>query len=117
MPTQWPCDLWIQYLHIDASFRSWHSNRLAAFKRRFNCEIRIEALGILCSHFSVAMHKILIVVFFLVQVADDMEAAVTAALDQGFRTGDLMSTGMKQVSCSAMGKILLDSLRQPAMAH
>ena len=51
------------------------------------------------------------------QVADDMEAAVTSALDQGFRTGDLMSSGMKQASCTEMGKILLDSMRQPAMAH
>lgn len=51
------------------------------------------------------------------QVADDMEAAVTSALDQGFRTGDLMSDGMKQLSCSDMGQVLLKAVRQPAMAH
>lgn len=35
--------------------------------------------------------------------ADAVENAVNAALDAGFRTGDIMSDGMKFVSCSEMG--------------
>jgi len=35
--------------------------------------------------------------------ADRIEAAVSAVLDQGLRTGDIMSEGMTQVTCSAMG--------------
>ena len=40
------------------------------------------------------------------QVADHLEQAVTAALDAGYRTGDLMSSGMKQVGCVELGDIL-----------
>ena len=35
--------------------------------------------------------------------ADRIEAAVASVLDQGLRTGDIMSAGMTQVGCSAMG--------------
>ena len=50
------------------------------------------------------------------QVAESLEKAVEAALDRGFRTGDLMSNGMKQVGCSQMGDILEEAVaaRQPA---
>lgn len=41
------------------------------------------------------------------QVADRLENAVTAALDGGYRTGDLMSSGMKQVGCSEIGDIIV----------
>ncbi|KAK9816430.1 hypothetical protein WJX72_000116 [[Myrmecia] bisecta] len=44
----------------------------------------------------------------LPQVAAKLEAAVTAALDAGYRTGDLMSPGMKQVG--TRGLILLNGL-------
>ena len=42
-----------------------------------------------------------------VQIADRLEHAVTAALDGGYRTGDLMSSGMKQVGCSELGDIIV----------
>lgn len=44
------------------------------------------------------------------QVADRLEQAVTAALDAGFRTGDLMSAGMKQVGCVELGDILVKQI-------
>ena len=46
----------------------------------------------------------------LVQVADRLENAVTAALDAGYRTGDLMSSGMKQVGCVELGDILVKQI-------
>ena len=46
-----------------------------------------------------------------VQVADRLEAAVTAALDGGYRTGDLMSAGMKQVGCVELGDILVRQIQ------
>ena len=39
--------------------------------------------------------------------ASQIEAAVTQALDAGYRTGDIMSSRMKPVGCKAMGEILL----------
>ena len=42
--------------------------------------------------------------------ASQIEAAVTQALDAGYRTGDIMSPGMKPVGCSAMGAVLLKIL-------
>ncbi len=40
------------------------------------------------------------------QVADRLEAAVNAALDQGYRTADLWKEGTKKVKCSEMGELL-----------
>jgi 3-isopropylmalate dehydrogenase len=40
-------------------------------------------------------------------VADRIEAAVSAALDAGYRTGDIMQPGCKQVGCKAMGQAIL----------
>lgn len=45
------------------------------------------------------------------QVADRLEAAVTAALDGGFRTGDIMQPGCKQVGCQEMGEVVLSKLQ------
>ena len=61
------------------------------------------------------MHT-LVLSMLAVQVAASLEKAVEAALDRGFRTGDLMSSGMKQVGCSQMGDILEEAVaaRQPA---
>ncbi|MEO0927311.1 MAG: isocitrate/isopropylmalate family dehydrogenase, partial [Cyanobacteria bacterium J06643_13] len=42
--------------------------------------------------------------------ATEIEAAVNQVLDQGYRTGDIMSAGMKQVGCKQMGDILLEIL-------
>lgn len=46
----------------------------------------------------------------LPKVADRLEQAVTAALDAGYRTGDLMSSGMKQVGCVELGEILVSQI-------
>jgi len=51
-----------------------------------------------------------------VQVADRLESAVTAALDAGYRTGDLMSPGMQQIGCSALGDVLLQHIEEPSLA-
>ncbi|KAL2651520.1 hypothetical protein R1flu_019648 [Riccia fluitans] len=44
------------------------------------------------------------------KAADLIEAAVSTALDKGYRTGDLMSSGKTLVGCKKMGEILLESL-------
>ncbi|MGL5081437.1 MAG: 3-isopropylmalate dehydrogenase [Microcoleaceae cyanobacterium] len=41
------------------------------------------------------------------RAADRIERAVLKVLDQGYRTGDIMSEGMKLVGCRAMGDALL----------
>ena len=42
--------------------------------------------------------------------ADEIEAAVNAVLDEGYRTADIMSEGMKQVKGSEMTKLILDRI-------
>lgn len=42
--------------------------------------------------------------------ADCIEQAVQKVLDRGDRTGDIMSPGMKLLSCKAMGASLLEAL-------
>jgi len=42
--------------------------------------------------------------------AQRIEDAVNAVLDKGLRTGDLMSEGMTQVGCNAMGEALLKEI-------
>jgi 3-isopropylmalate dehydrogenase len=44
------------------------------------------------------------------EAADRIEKAVMQVLDQGYRTGDIMSAGMKAVGCQAMGEALLAAL-------
>jgi 3-isopropylmalate dehydrogenase len=44
------------------------------------------------------------------QAAEMMEQAVQKVLDAGYRTGDIMSDGMKLVGCQAMGAALLAAL-------
>ncbi|MCL2923293.1 MAG: 3-isopropylmalate dehydrogenase [Trichodesmium sp. MAG_R04] len=43
-------------------------------------------------------------------VADKIEQAVLQVLDQGYRTGDIMSEGMKLLGCQEMGEVLLKTL-------
>ncbi|ABG53391.1 3-isopropylmalate dehydrogenase [Trichodesmium erythraeum IMS101] len=43
-------------------------------------------------------------------VADKIEQAVLQVLEQGYRTGDIMSEGMKLVGCKEMGEVLLKIL-------
>ena len=42
-----------------------------------------------------------------------LESAVTAALDSGYRTGDIMQEGCTLVGCSAMGDVLLRHVAEP----
>ena len=42
--------------------------------------------------------------------ADQIETAVLTVLDQGYRTGDIMSEGMKAVGCKGMGEALQAAL-------
>jgi 3-isopropylmalate dehydrogenase len=44
--------------------------------------------------------------------ADRIEAAVLAALDAGYRTGDIMSAGMNLVGTKKMGEVVLQNLAQ-----
>jgi 3-isopropylmalate dehydrogenase len=42
--------------------------------------------------------------------AERIEQAVSTVLDQGYRTGDIMSGGMTLVGCQAMGDAILKAL-------
>lgn len=42
--------------------------------------------------------------------ADAVEKAVDKALKDGYRTGDIMSDGMKKVSCSGMGDVIAERI-------
>ncbi|MDL5045171.1 3-isopropylmalate dehydrogenase [Oscillatoria amoena NRMC-F 0135] len=44
------------------------------------------------------------------EAADKIEQAVLQVLDSGYRTGDIMSEGMKPVGCQAIGEALLQAL-------
>ena len=44
--------------------------------------------------------------FNMIAEADDIEAAVNKALDNGYRTGDIYKDGFKKVSCSEMGNLI-----------
>lgn len=41
---------------------------------------------------------------------DAIEAAVSKVLDDGYRTGDIMSDGMKRVGCSEMAKLIAERI-------
>ena len=43
--------------------------------------------------------------------ADAIESAVSAVLDAGYRTGDILSAGCKKVGCTEMGRLILANLR------
>lgn len=44
--------------------------------------------------------------FDMAAEADDIEQAVNAVLDEGYRTGDIFSEGTKKVGCSEMGDLV-----------
>ncbi len=46
--------------------------------------------------------------FDMTEEADAVEAAVTKVLEEGHRTGDIMSEGCKPVSCSQMGTLIAE---------
>ncbi|MBZ4669840.1 MAG: 3-isopropylmalate dehydrogenase [Oscillospiraceae bacterium] len=48
--------------------------------------------------------------FDMAKEADAIENAVNAVLDEGFRTGDIMSDGKKLVSCTEMGALIVEKI-------
>ncbi len=50
--------------------------------------------------------------FHLEEESNVIEQAVNAVLDAGYRTVDMMSEGMKQVSCSEMGDLIVSFLEK-----
>ncbi len=48
--------------------------------------------------------------FDLDKEADEIEAAVTKVLQEGYRTGDIMSEGCNLVSCTKMGDLIVEAL-------
>ena len=48
--------------------------------------------------------------FDMIKEADAIEAAVNTVLDKDYRTGDIMSEGMTQVTCSQMGDLIAAEL-------
>lgn len=46
--------------------------------------------------------------FDMTEEADAVEAAVTKVLEEGYRTGDIISEGCKPVSCSQMGTLIAE---------
>lgn len=48
--------------------------------------------------------------FDMTDEADAVESAVRKVLDEGYRTGDIMSEGCKQVGCSEMGTLIADRI-------
>lgn len=48
--------------------------------------------------------------FDLDREADAIENAVQKALTDGYRTGDIMSDGMRKVTCSGMGKVIAGNI-------
>ena len=44
--------------------------------------------------------------FDMTEEADAVEAAVVTVLDQGYRTGDIMSDGCTRVGCAEMGSLI-----------
>jgi 3-isopropylmalate dehydrogenase len=45
-------------------------------------------------------------------VAERLQSAVSKALDDGYRTVDIMGEGCKEVTCSQMGEVLAESVAQ-----
>ena len=50
--------------------------------------------------------------FDMPKEADAIENAVSAYLDAGYRTADIMSEGMTQVGCSRCGELIISNLRK-----
>ena len=45
------------------------------------------------------------------EAADDVEQAVKQVLKDGYRTGDIMSEGMKEVGTKEMGDLIAERIR------
>ena len=50
--------------------------------------------------------------FDMAQEAEAIENAVSAYLDAGYRTADIMSEGMTKVGCEQCGQLILNNLRK-----
>jgi len=48
--------------------------------------------------------------FNMQKEADNIEQAVNAVLDEGYRTGDIMTDGMTKVTCSQMGDLISERI-------
>lgn len=48
--------------------------------------------------------------FDMMAEADDIENAVNAVLDEGYRTADIMQDGMKKVGCKEMGTLVAEKI-------
>ena len=54
--------------------------------------------------------------YVIPQVAGRIERAVSSVLDQGYRTGDMMSPGMTLTRCSKLGDILEQQVTEAVSA-
>ena len=52
--------------------------------------------------------------FNMIAEADRLEAAISAVLDSGIRTGDIMAEGCTKVTTSEMGDAILEKYAQLA---
>ena len=50
--------------------------------------------------------------FDMADEADCIEAAVSAVLDEGYRTGDIFSPGCIKVGCQEMGRLIIDKMKR-----
>jgi 3-isopropylmalate dehydrogenase len=48
--------------------------------------------------------------FGLLEESKAIDEAINKVLDEGYRTGDIMSDGMKQVTCSEMGDLVAERI-------
>ena len=50
--------------------------------------------------------------FDMAREADAIENAVSAYLDKGYRTADIMSSGMTCVGCRECGRLIIENLKK-----
>ena len=50
--------------------------------------------------------------FDMADEADCIENAVSAVLDEGYRTGDIFSPGCTKVGCTEMGRLIIDKMKR-----
>lgn len=50
--------------------------------------------------------------FDMAEEADCIENAVSAVLDEGYRTGDIFSPGCTKVGCQEMGRLIIDKMKR-----
>ena len=50
--------------------------------------------------------------FDMAEEADCIEAAVSAVLDEGYRTGDIFSPGCTKVGCTEIGQLIIDKMKR-----